>query len=151
MLWLHKYISQQNLEFKQPPRELCLNTVLQSSLLEDSLTISGSTQNQSPPLHTTFCLAFRRVPQTTRRRSHWSLEKVIAGSSSRAPYLFLFFLGPLQGLEPDKKVSTSCVFTVCLQRGVCMELDLALRLLLSYFQGSHMQRVTAKEEPWVSF
>ena len=65
--------------------------------------------------------------------------------------LIFVFLGPLQGLEPDKKVNTSCVFTVCLQRGVCMELDLVLRLLLSYFQGSHMQRVTAKEEPWVSF
>ena len=37
------------------------------------------------------------------------------------------------------------------QRGVCMELDLALRLLLNYFQGSHMQRVRAKEQPWVSF
>lgn len=61
------------------------------------------------------------------------------------------FLGPLQVLEPDKKVNTSCVFTVCSQRGVSMELDLALRLLLSYFQGSHMQRVRAKEEPWVSF
>ena len=61
------------------------------------------------------------------------------------------FLGPLQVLEPDKKVNTSCVFTVCSQREVSMELDLALRLLLSYFQGSHMQRVRAKEEPWVSF
>lgn len=39
------------------------------------------------------------------------------------------------------------VYSLCVRREVSMELDLALRLLLSYFQGSHMQRVRAKEEP----
>lgn len=106
-------------------QEFCLNTVLQSSVLEDPSNIHGSTKNQSQCLFTPlFWLDFEKgFPDRGMAK-----PPVLTTSSTRSKcwgqlqsFLLIFvFLCPLQCLEHSKKSTNFCViaFIMSSQQGI---------------------------------